>query len=125
MKLTPSQASAEGSSGTGERQASPWSALFVLCLGTVVILIDTTIVNVAVPSFTAGLHASLGDALWVLNAYLLVYAATLVTFGRMGDYVGPRRMFAVGLGLFTLASVLCGVAQTPGQLIGFRVLQGV
>jgi len=103
----------------------PWLALAVLCLGTFAILLDTTIVNVALPSLITGLHAPLDQALWVINAYLLVFAALLILGSRLGDLWGPRRMFAVGLGVFAVASALCGAAQTPGQLIAARVLQGI
>jgi EmrB/QacA subfamily drug resistance transporter len=102
-----------------------WRALAVLCLGTFAILLDSTIVNVALPSLITGLHASLDQALWVVNAYLLVFAALLILAGRLGDRFGPRRLFVFGLGLFAISSALCGAAQTPLELIGARVLQGV
>jgi EmrB/QacA subfamily drug resistance transporter len=103
----------------------PWMSLIVLCLGTFAILLDSTIVNVALPSMITDLHASLDQALWVVNAYLLVFAALLILASRLGDMFGPRRLFTAGLALFAVASALCGAAQTPGQLIAARVLQGV
>lgn len=103
----------------------PWLSLLVLCLGTFVILLDTTIVNVALPSLIAGLHAPLDQAVWVINAYLLVFCALLIVASRLGDLFGPRRMFNTGLAIFALASALCGAVQSPGQLIWARVLQGV
>jgi EmrB/QacA subfamily drug resistance transporter len=103
----------------------PWLALTVLCAGTFAVLLDTTIVNVALPSLLTGLHASLDQALWVVNAYLLVFAALLILAGRLGDRFGPRRLFTAGLALFALASAACGAAQTPGELIAARVIQGV
>jgi EmrB/QacA subfamily drug resistance transporter len=103
----------------------PWISLIVLCLGTFAILLDSTIVNVALPSVITDLHASLDQALWVVNAYLLVFAALLILASRLGDMFGPRRLFAAGLALFAVASALCGAAQDPGQLIAARVLQGV
>ena len=103
----------------------PWMSLIVLCLGTFAILLDSTIVNVALPSMITDLHASLDQALWVVNAYLLVFAALLILASRLGDIFGPRRLFTAGLGLFAVASALCGAAQTPGQLIAARMLQGV
>jgi EmrB/QacA subfamily drug resistance transporter len=103
----------------------PWLVLAVLCLGTFAVLMDTTIVSVALPSLITGLHASLDQALWVVNAYLLVFAALLILAGRLGDLLGPRRMFSWGLALFALASAACGAAQSPGQLIAARVIQGV
>lgn len=103
----------------------PWLALAVLCLGTFAILLDTTIVNVALPSMITGLHAPLDQALWVVNAYLLVFAALLILGSRLGDLWGPRRLFTGGLAVFAVASALCGAAQAPGQLIAARVLQGI
>src|SRR5438132_11485005 len=87
---------------------NPWLALLVLCLGFFMILLDTTIVNVAIPSIIDALKASLDQILWVLNAYLLVYAALLITAGRLGDYYGQRNLFALGLVVFTASSALCG-----------------
>jgi len=104
---------------------NPWLALVVLGLGFFMILLDGAIVNVAVPTMVASLHATLDQILWVLNAYLLVFAALLITAGRIGDIVGPRTMFMAGLAIFTLASVLCGLSQDANQLIAARVLQGV
>ncbi len=104
---------------------SPWLVLFVLCLGFFMILLDTTIVNIAIPDMIDKLDASLNQILWVLNAYILVYAVLLITAGRLGDLYGPKQLFMVGLVIFTLASVACGFATTPGQLIAARVAQGL
>src|SRR3990170_4489283 len=106
-------------------RSNPWVVLFVLCTGFFMILLDTTIVNIAIPSIIDALHAQLDQILWVLNGYILVYAVLLITAGRLGDMWGQRSLFAVGLGLFTLASALCGLAQDMNQLIAARVLQGV
>src|SRR6266702_5410654 len=103
----------------------PWLSLIVLCLGTFAVLLDATIVNVALPSVIADLHAPLDQAIWVVNAYLLVFTALLIMASRLGDMFGPRRLFTAGLALFAVASALCGAAQTPGQLIAARALQGV
>jgi EmrB/QacA subfamily drug resistance transporter len=89
------------------------------------ILLDTTIVNVAIPSMSAGLNTTLDQILWVLNAYILVYAVLLITAGRLGDLFGQRTLFAIGLFVFTLASALCGLSQNVGELIAARILQGV
>jgi EmrB/QacA subfamily drug resistance transporter len=99
--------------------------LLVLTLGFFMILLDTTIVNVAIPSIIDSLHASLDQILWVLNSYVLVYAVLLITAGRLGDMVGPKKLFIAGIILFTLASAACGLAQNPNQLILFRVIQGI
>jgi EmrB/QacA subfamily drug resistance transporter len=104
---------------------NPWLALLVLCLGFFVILLDTTIVNVATPTMLVSLHATLDQILWVLNGYLLTLAVLLVTAGRLGDIWGQRNLFVAGLGMFTLASVVCGLSQDANQLIAARVVQGV
>src|SRR5260370_14380133 len=98
-------------------QRNPWLILLVLCFGFFMILLDTTIVNIAIPSIIDGLKASLDQILWVLNAYILVYAVLLITAGRLGDLFGQRNMFALGLAGFTIASALCGLAQDTNQLI--------
>jgi EmrB/QacA subfamily drug resistance transporter len=103
----------------------PWPCMLVLCLGTFAILLDTTIVNVALPSVITALKAPLDQAVWVVNAYLVVFCALLIVASRLGDMLGPRRMFTAGLALFALASALCGAAQAPGQLIAARALQGI
>ena len=108
-----------------DRQKNPWAILVVLCLGFFMILLDTTIVNIAIPSIIDSLKATLDQILWVLNAYILVYAVLLITAGRLGDLYGQRNLFAIGLTVFTLASAACGFAQDPAQLIAARVVQGV
>jgi EmrB/QacA subfamily drug resistance transporter len=105
--------------------ASPWLVLVVLTLGYFMILLDTSIVNVAIPAMEHGLHATFDQILWVVNGYILVFAVLLITGGRLGDMFGPRRLFLAGLALFTLASAACGLAQDAGQLVLFRVVQGV
>ncbi|TMF85049.1 MAG: DHA2 family efflux MFS transporter permease subunit [Chloroflexi bacterium] len=106
-------------------RANPWAVLVVLSLGFFMILLDTTIVNIAVPSILSDLNTSLDQILWVLNAYILVYAVLLITAGRLGDLWSPKYMFVAGLAVFTLASMACGAAQNADQLIAFRVVQGV
>src|ERR1700682_585489 len=103
----------------------PWFALLVLCMGFFMILLDTTIVNIAIPSIIDGLHSTLDEILWVLNAYVLVSAVLLITASRLGDRFGQRTLFVAGLAVFTIASALCGLAQDSTQLIAARVIQGV
>ncbi|HET7418836.1 MAG TPA: DHA2 family efflux MFS transporter permease subunit [Candidatus Dormibacteraeota bacterium] len=99
--------------------------LLVLTTGFFMIMLDTTIVNVAIPSMSTGLNTTLDQILWVLNAYVLVYAVLLITAGRLGDLYGQRTLFAIGLFIFTVASALCGFSQNADELIAARVLQGV
>jgi len=106
-------------------QANPWVVLIVLTLGYFMILVDTTIVNVALPTMEKDLHAGFDQILWVVNGYILVYAVLLITAGRLGDIFGPKRLFLLGLALFTLASAACGLSHHPGELILFRVTQGI
>ena len=108
-----------------KQRRHPWLALLVLCLGFFVVLLDATIVNVAIPTMLGSLHASLDQILWVVNAFLLTFAVLLVIGGRLGDVLGQRNLFVVGLGAFSVASALCGLAQDPNQLIAARALQGV
>jgi EmrB/QacA subfamily drug resistance transporter len=99
--------------------------LAALCLGFFMILLDTTIVNIAIPQMSEHLDASLSEILWIINAYILTYAVLLITAGRLGDLYGPKQLFLVGLVIFTAASAACGFAQSPTQLIIFRVIQGL
>ena len=104
---------------------NPWLVLVVLTLGFFMILLDTTIVNVAIPAMSTGLNTTLDQILWILNAYVLVYAVLLITSGRLGDLYGQRNLFAAGLIVFTAASALCGISQNSAELIAARVLQAV
>jgi len=107
------------------RRVNPWVVLVVLSLGLFMTLLDLTIVNIAIPSMVDGIHASLDQVLWVLNAYSLAYAVLLITSGRLGDVFGPRTLFVTGLVVFTAASAFSGLAQDPAQLIAGRAAQGV
>jgi EmrB/QacA subfamily drug resistance transporter len=108
-----------------QARTNPWLVLVVLTTGFFMILLDTTIVNVAIPAMSAGLNTTLDQILWVLNAYILVYAVLLITAGRLGDLYGQRTLFVIGLFVFTLASALCGLSQNVSELIAARILQGV
>src|SRR5437870_8431969 len=102
-----------------------WLALYVLCLGSLMIVLDTTIVNVALPSIRTDLGFSQTSLAWVMNAYLLTFGGCLLLGGRLGDLYGHRKLFVAGLALFTLASLACGVAESQWLLIAARALQGV
>src|SRR5437868_6814146 len=108
-----------------QARTNPWLVLVVLTSGFFMILLDTTIVNVAIPAMSAGLNTTLDQILWVLNVYILVYAVLLITAGRLGDLYGQRNLFAIGLFVFTVASALCGISQNATELIAFRILQGI
>jgi len=104
---------------------SRWLALYVLCTGVLMIVLDVTIVNVALPSIQDDLGFSQSSLAWVVNAYLIPFGGLLLLAGRIGDLIGQRRVFLSGLTLFIFASLLCAVAQTQGMLIGARFVQGV
>src|SRR3989440_10048942 len=97
-----------------------WLALMVLCLGALMIVLDTTIVNVALPSIRVNLGFSETSLAWVVNAYLLTFGGFLLLAGRLGDLFGHRRLFLIGITLFTLASLACGLATTQGFLVTAR-----
>ncbi|KWE16877.1 disulfide bond formation protein DsbA [Burkholderia cepacia] len=102
-----------------------WYALIVLCLGVLMIVLDSTIVNVALPSISTDLHFTETALVWVVNAYLLTFGGCLLLGGRLGDLYGQRRMFLAGLVVFTLASLACGLAQSQTMLIAARAVQGL
>jgi EmrB/QacA subfamily drug resistance transporter len=102
-----------------------WAALYVLCAGVLMIVLDATIVNVALPSIKGDLDFSQSNLAWVVNAYLIAFGGLLLLGGRVGDLIGQRRIFLVGLAIFTVASAVCAAAQSQGMLIGARFVQGV
>ena len=102
-----------------------WLALYVLCLGDLMIVLDGTIVNVALPSIRDDLGFSQTSLAWVVNAYLLTFGGFLLLGGRLGDLFGHRRLFLIGVSIFTLASLGCGIASSQAMLIGARAVQGV
>jgi EmrB/QacA subfamily drug resistance transporter len=104
---------------------NPWAILITLSLGFFMTLLDLTIVNIAIPDMGQDLDASLDEILWVVNAYTLALAVLLITAGRLGDLRGKRNLFLAGVALFTLASLACGLARDPAQLIAFRAVQGL
>jgi len=102
-----------------------WLTLYILCLGVLMIVLDTTIVTVALPSIKSALGFSETDLVWVVNAYMLTFGGFLLLGGRLGDLYGQRRLFLIGLTLFTLASLACGVAATQTVLVAARAAQGL
>ena len=102
-----------------------WWTLVTVCIGTFMLLLDVTIVNVALPKIQAGLKSSFTDLQWVIDAYALTLAALLLTSGSLADLLGRRRIFAIGLVVFSAASLLCGVAQSPVMLNLSRGVQGI
>jgi EmrB/QacA subfamily drug resistance transporter len=108
---------------TSERRR--WLALYVLCVGMLMIVLDATIVNVALPTIQDDLGFSQNDLAWVVNAYLIAFGGLLLLSGRIGDLIGQRRIFLFGLAVFTAASLLCALAQSQVVLVGARFVQGV
>jgi len=104
---------------------SRWLALYVLCTGMLMIVLDLTVVNVALPYIQDDLHFSTSNLAWVVNAYLIAFGGLLLLAGRLGDLLGRRRVFLTGLAVFTAASLACGFAPSQGVLVGARFLQGI
>ena len=109
----------------GQTRDERWIALYVLCVGMLMIVLDVTIVNVALPSIQDDLHFSTSSLAWVVNAYLIAFGGLLLLAGRLGDLIGRRSIFLAGVGLFTVASLLCGLAQSQSLLIAARFVQGI
>jgi EmrB/QacA subfamily drug resistance transporter len=110
---------------TAPTRDTRWASLYVLCAGMLMIVLDVTIVNVALPSIQDELHFSNAALAWVVNAYLISFGGLLLLAGRFGDLIGRRRVFLAGIGLFTLSSLACGLAQSQALLVGARFVQGV
>jgi EmrB/QacA subfamily drug resistance transporter len=117
MNLVSSQASSSDS--------RRWTALMVVCLAQLMIVLDVTIVNVALPSIQHDLHFSQSNLTWVVNAFLVTFGSLLLLAGRIGDLAGRKRVFLAGLVTFTVASLLCGIAPSQGALIAARFVQGI
>src|SRR5918992_1491002 len=113
----------QGTSPMNDR--ARWTALIVLCVGMLMIILDQTIVNVALPSIQDDLGFSQSSLAWVVNAYLIPFGGLLLLAGRIGDLISRKGVFMVGIAIFTFASLLCGVAQSQEMLVGARFLQGV
>src|SRR5580693_5180685 len=110
--------------GSAMSDRSRWIALVVLCTGMLMIVLDMTVVNVALPSIQGDLGFSQSGLAWVVNAYLIAFAGLLLLAGRLGDLAGRRNVFLAGLGVFTAASLLCGLATSQVMLIAARFAQG-
>lgn len=111
--------------GQHEAPLRPWPALWAICIGFFMILVDSTIVTVAMPAIMEALHADIGQVVWVTSAYLLAYAVPLLITGRLGDRVGPKKLYLLGLVVFTGSSLWCGFTGTIQGLITARVVQGL
>ena len=110
---------------TARTDRTRWLALAVLCRGDLMIVLDTTIVNVALPSIRNDLGFSQTSLAWVVNAYILTFGGFLLLGGRLADLFGARRLFLAGISLFTVASLACGISTSQGMLVGARAVQGV
>src|SRR6184192_3429943 len=107
------------------RMEQRWLALYILCFGDLMIVLDSTIVNVALPTIRADLGFTEASLAWVVNAYLLTFGGFLLLGGRLGDLYGHRRLFLIGLAAFTLASLACGLAGSQTFLVAARAVQGL
>ena len=114
-----------GASGAPAATSDPWHALWALLVGFFMILVDATIVSVANPAIMDHLDADFDAVIWVTSAYLLAYAVPLLLAGRLGDRFGPKNLYLVGLGVFTAASLWCGLSGSIETLIAARVVQGL
>src|ERR1700676_691494 len=108
-----------------KRERRRWMALAVLCLGQLMMVLDATIVNVALPSIQHDLHFTQGNLTWVINGYLIAFGGVLLLAGRIGDLLGRKKVFLAGLAMFAVASIVCGVAGSQAMLIAARLAQGV
>src|SRR3989442_12963646 len=104
---------------------NPWVVLVLICLAQFMVVLDATIVNVALPSIQKDLHLSEGNLQWIINSYTLVFGGFLLLGGRAGDLLGRKRLFLIGLVIFTGASLIDGLASTEGMLFGAPALQGL
>jgi EmrB/QacA subfamily drug resistance transporter len=118
-------AMAQLTSGSMDEERRRWAALYALCVGMLMIVLDVTVVNVALPSIQDDLGFSQSSLAWVVNAYLIAFGGLLLLAGRFGDLVGRKNVFLAGLALFTLASLACGVAQSQATLVAARFVQGI
>src|ERR1700761_8640571 len=129
----PDTAPAAGQTPPGQTTASApppaadghgWRAVSIVLVGAFMALLDTTIVNVALPSIRTGLHASPASLEWIVSGYALSYGLALVPGGRAGDRFGHKNLFLIGLIIFTLASVACGISQNQSEIVAARIVQG-
>src|SRR4051794_18957269 len=107
------------------RAVNPWVVLVLVCFAQFMVVLDATIVNVALPSIQHDLGFTPTNLAWVLNSYTLLFGGFLLLGGRAADLFGRKRLFIAGVSIFTFASLLNGLAGSPGQLVGFRALQGL
>jgi MFS family permease len=121
MAATPQETTAMSEETTDRNR---WIALYVLCAGVLMIVLDVTVVNVALPSIQDDLGFSQSSLAWVVNAYLIAFGGLLLLAGRLGDLVSRRGVFLFGLCVFVVASLLCGMAQSQGMLVAARFVQG-
>ena len=124
-RVTHPPSSTAGAAPAAEGPANPWPALWALIVGFFMILVDVSIVSIATPALMTDFGAPIEDVLWVTSAYLLAYAVPLLITGRLGDLLGPKRVYLVGLAVFTASSLACGLADSIEALVAARVVQGL
>ena len=125
MRLTSFVTQSQTPPAAASEEPLPWAALFSLCLGFFMILVDLTIVSVATPTIVKSLHTTNNAVIWVTSAYALAYAVPVLITGRLGDRFGARKLYLIGLTVFTLSSLWCGLTNSIGELIIARVVQGL
>ena len=125
MEMTETNGNAATGTESPEADRSRWIALYVLCAGVLMIVLDATVVNVALPAIQDDLGFSQSSLAWVVNAYLIAFGGLLLLAGRLGDLISRRDVFLAGLAVFTVASLVCGFAQSQAMLVAARFVQGI
>ena len=124
-RVTHPPSSTADAAPAAEGPANPWPALWALIVGFFMILVDVSIVSIATPALMTDFGAPIEDVLWVTSAYLLAYAVPLLITGRLGDLLGPKKLYLAGLATFTVSSLACGLADSIEALVAARVVQGL
>ena len=117
--------SADGWMTSGEGHPRRWAILGVLVVSLLIVVLDNTVLNIALPTIQSDLGATAGELVWAIDSYILAFAALLFTWGALGDRYGRKRILVIGLIIFGLASAASAFATSPGMLIGFRAVMGV
>ena len=125
MEMTETNGNAATGTESPEADRSRWIPLYVLCAGVLMIVLDATVVNVALPAIQSDLGFSQSSLAWVVNAYLIAFGGLLLLAGRLGDLISRLDVFLAGLAVFTAASLVCGFAQSQAMIVAARFVQGI